>query len=166
MEGGVLVSFTQVSGGVNLFNLQGSHCFLSCDEVHGLALLSWVSSCRRKKWKLFIVMEPLSLPKNNWSLKLLAEEEAFQGQQKKRQTNSNDQPPWGQGVVYRQAITGECGGRWRLPGKWNVLFQPCGSRNTGEIWESCWDPVRSYKMLLVGLFLYCNVIVFLFKYVT
>lgn len=64
-EEGVLVSFAQVIGGVNPFNLQGSRCFLSRDEVHGLALLSWVSSCRKKKWKLFIVIEPLSLPKNN-----------------------------------------------------------------------------------------------------
>lgn len=58
---------------------------------------------------------------------------------RKRQANSNYQPPLGQGVVWRQAVTGERGGQRRLLGKQNVLFQPFGGGDTGEARRPCWD---------------------------
>ena len=59
---------------------------------------------------------------------------------RKRQTNSNDQPPLGQGVVQKQSNNRrEWGGWWRLLGKQNVLFQLCRGKDTREVWETCWD---------------------------
>lgn len=59
---------------------------------------------------------------------------------RKRQTNSNDQPPLGQGVVSKQSNNRrEWGGWWRLLGKQNVPFQPFRGRDTRGVWESWWD---------------------------
>lgn len=79
----------------------------------------------------------------------------------KRQTKSNDQPPLGQGVVYKQAITGVWRGRRRLPAKQNVLFWPSGDSNAGAIRESCWDTSALSRSLSVT-----NVVLLPFKRVS
>lgn len=103
-----LPPFCSGDWGANPFNLQASRRSPSTVEVRGVWLALWGQQLQEEE------METLHCHQASVSAKeQLIPEAARRGKRlskdsrRKRQTNSNSQPPLGQGVVCKQPVTGE-----------------------------------------------------------